>query len=131
MSRSLKEEARWNYVHIRSILQTPVSGLLTGVKLDVRYSVYLVSFSLFVVYFLRYIRHLVARNERRPHPLFVDGKAITESVSCNPDGKEFYSIDKSVCTITDIRKLLCHGLFIVVIFPSSVIEALSFPVESG
>ncbi|KAK8812648.1 hypothetical protein WA538_004509 [Blastocystis sp. DL] len=103
VTRSLKEEAQWNYVHIRSILQTPLSDLITGAKLDIRYSVYLVSFSLFVVYFLRYIRHLVVRNERKPHPLFIDGKVITESVSCNPDGREFYSIDQSVSTITDIR----------------------------
>ena len=131
MTRSLKEEARWNYAHIRSILQTPISDLITGAKLDIRYSVYLVSFSLFVVYFLRYIRNLVVRNERRPHPLFIDGKVISESVSCNPDGKEFFSIDQSVSTITDIRKLFLLSLFILAAFPSSVIGALSFPVESG
>lgn len=127
----MKEEAQWNYVHIRSILQTPLSDLITGAKLDIRYSVYLVSFSLFVVYFLRYIRHLVVRNERKPHPLFIDGKVITESVSCNPDGREFYSIDQSVSTITDIRKLSFLSLLIVAAFPNSVIGAHSFLVESG
>ena len=73
-------------------------------KFNIDFSIYLVTFTGFFLYFVQWIERILKNEESRPHPLVVDGKMVEDTVSCTPDSKECDTIDPSIRTITDIRK---------------------------
>lgn len=100
----LVDTLNWNLNNIKGLFYGLSTKTLTNPTADFSYSVYLLSFAIFLLYFYRWVEDTVRENERKPRPLYIRGKQISESVTCNPQEEEFETIDKSIRTITDIRK---------------------------
>lgn len=99
----LVDTLNWNLNNIKGLFYGLSAKTLTNPTADFSYSVYLLSFAIFLLYFYRWVEDTVRENERKPRPLYIRGKQISESVTCNPQEEEFETIDKSIRTITDIR----------------------------
>lgn len=75
-------------------------------RIDLGYSVYLLTFFGFLVYAEAAYEKRMKRYESRPHPLILDGKVIPDSSSCSPDDKPIDVLDDSLYTIADIVKFV-------------------------
>ena len=94
----------WNIDNIKGLFNNLSANTLINPTANFSYWVSLVSFVIFLLYLYRWIECTLKENEKKPHPLYIHGKQISESVTCNPEEEEFETIDKSIRTITDIRK---------------------------
>ena len=100
MLRFVKEAYDWNYESIKRMCtwSYPLP------KVDVGYSVYFVTFMGFCAYFVHWFKRKVEEDCKQPPPLFLKGKKISKSVTCNPDEVDFETINPKVHTVTDLRK---------------------------
>ena len=104
ISNLLVDVAKWNYRNIQSIRNTfSLKGLMNP-KGDISYSVFLISFSIFIVYFEKWVEEKLKETDKQPHSITHHGKEINDSVTCNPLEEDFTTIEESIRTITDIRK---------------------------
>lgn len=104
ISHLLVDVVKWNYKNIQSILNNFNLKNLTSPKGDISYSVFLVSFSLFIIQFEKWVEEKLKESDEQPHSIMLHGKEISDSATCNPLEEDFTTIDESIRTITDIRK---------------------------
>lgn len=96
--------AKWNFHNVQSIRNSFSLKNITSPKGDISYSVFLVTFAIFIMYFEKWVEEKMKKKEEIPHSVTLHGKEISESASCNPLEEDFTTIDDSIRTITDIRK---------------------------
>ena len=104
ISHLLVDVAKWNYNNIQSIRNTFSLKSLTNPKGDISYSVFLITFSIFIIQFEKWVEEKLKETDEQPHSITLHGKEISDSATCNPLEEDFTTIAESIRTITDIRK---------------------------
>ena len=100
-------------------------------KLDISFCVYLLSYAGFVAYTSQWLMMKIETDERKPHPFFIHGKLVKDSITCNPSEESFETIDPEIHTLTDIRKYVFVESFSLVVSAVSGIKRRSTTESSG
>lgn len=100
----MKDAFEWNSKNLKNLLDNYSLLLMSPLRTNVYFCVYLISFTGFVSYLSQWIIYKIERDDRNPHPLLLKGKLVKDSVTCNPKEQCFETIDTDIHTLTDIRK---------------------------
>lgn len=95
----------WNWESVRKLFTIAQSLPASCTP----YSIYFITFSGFCIYVTHWFMQKRKESCKQPHPLYVKGKLISHSVTCNPNNGEFETLDSNVHTVTDIRKCTCSA----------------------
>lgn len=93
----------WNRQNLEVLWMYFLARSPSSPKLDISFCVYLLSYAGFVAYTSQWLMKKIETDERKPHPFFIHGKLVKDSITCNPSDESFETIDPEIHTLTDIR----------------------------